>query len=476
MVYKKPTPVLANRGVQAGVTGEGAQPNPMQRIVFFFTMALVFIRFSMIHQVQTMVMGVNLYLLYIFGVPALLGVLATGGIARTLRLRPGLYWTLFGVWLYIALPFSSWKGGSLPVVVTFCRTDLLMIFVIAGGAVTWSDCRRLMGAIALAALVNLAAAQLFRRTDDYDRLHLSFGTVSNANDYAGHMVVVLPFLLWVILSGRPVIFRIVAFLAIPYGIYVILATASRGGLVALGVGVLYTLVVNPRLRIPVLCMAPIVFVTTVRLLPPSTWQRLTSFSDTHSTGEALESANAREYLLKTSLIYIAEHPLFGVGAGQFASYEGKSSREQGEFGMWHDTHNTFTQIACENGLPAFFFFIAGIGSSMVLLTRVYRASKDRPECNEISVTAFCLMLAMVSFCAAIFFLNFGYFFYLPAMGGLATCVSSAATAEFQKTAAAVPAAPSNPYWQPNVTLPQRNTHELILPHQTARLGRQTKLR
>jgi hypothetical protein len=52
---------------------------------------------------------------------------------------------------------------------------------------------------------------------------------------------------------------------------------------------------------------------------------------------------------------------------------------------------------------------------------------------------FCIMLGMVGFTVAITFLNFAYFFYLPAMAGLATGVWSAAEREFQLRGAALDA-------------------------------------
>jgi O-antigen ligase len=476
-----PSPAFANRGGilpgQVGAPLESAQPNPMQRSVFLFALILVFIRFSMLHQIQATVMGVNLYLLYIFGIPAVFGVLASGGVRRIFLRRPGVYWTLFAVWLTIALPFSSWKGGSVPVVITYLRTDFLMLFIIAGATVTWRDCRRMMTAIALAAVVSVSVSKLFSHIDTGERMQLTFGTVANSNDYAAHLILVLPFLLWVILSRTPLVFRIVSLALIPYGIYVILATASRGALVAIGIGVLYAiLVATSRQRIAMLAVIPIMLMTAISFVPRNAWQRLLSFSDSAGASEeARESSEMRQYLLRTSLLYTIQHPLFGVGAGQFSDVEGTNSRKKGELGAWHDTHNTYTQIASENGIPALFFFLAGIVTSMRLLTRVYRTAKNRPEFREIASTAFCLMLSLVSFCTAIFFLNFGYFFYLPAMSGLAMSVSIAAEAEFRKAAAAGPATAVQPSPGPHAWLPPRNRPQRTPPPRTAPLGSQTRL-
>src|ERR1035441_1625117 len=80
--------------------------DPIRALGFNMGLALVFLRFSMLHQVQATLMGVNLRLLYVFGLPALLGLIAAGGIQRTFRSRPAFYWAGFAVCLVVATPFS----------------------------------------------------------------------------------------------------------------------------------------------------------------------------------------------------------------------------------------------------------------------------------------------------------------------------------------------------------------------------------
>src|ERR1041384_6998690 len=77
---------------------------------FKMGLALVFLRFSMLHQVLYLLMGLNLRLLYLVGIPALLGVVLAGGIPRTLRDRSAAYWVAFAACLIVSTPFSSWRG------------------------------------------------------------------------------------------------------------------------------------------------------------------------------------------------------------------------------------------------------------------------------------------------------------------------------------------------------------------------------
>ena len=85
--------------------------NPLRRITFYFALAAIYIRFSVIHEMLAVLLNLNLYLLYIFMPPAILGVLATGGIRRTLAARSSKYWVAFLFWLFLSTPFSAWRGG-----------------------------------------------------------------------------------------------------------------------------------------------------------------------------------------------------------------------------------------------------------------------------------------------------------------------------------------------------------------------------
>jgi len=73
----------------------------------------------------------------------------------------------------------------------------------------------------------------------------------------------------------------------------------------------------------------------------------------------LGSAAARKELLKESIQITATHPLFGIGPGNFAS----------ETRLWHVTHNTYTQLSAETGLPGLILFL-------LILRQVFRNLKD----------------------------------------------------------------------------------------------------
>ena len=415
--------------------------DPVRKTAFRLGLALVFLRFSMLHQIQSMLMHVNLRLLYLVGIPALLGVLVAGGIRRTFRGRPAVYWTAFAVWMVLATPFSSWIGGSASFVLVYLRTNIVMLFVVAGLAVTWRECRQLMYVIGASAVINALAARLFQseETAAAGRLSLDVGTIANSNDYAAHMLLVIPFLLWIGLSSRWMAVRLAACLGVAYGIFIILDTGSRGGTIGLCAGLLFFLWRGTaRQRIALLALGPVALVALLALVPGKTLERIRTITADTRNGdqEAIMSSESRQYLLRKSVLYALEHPLFGVGPGQFASYEGRHNIVVGTHGLWHEAHNSFTQAASECGIPALVFFLAGIVSTWRLLSATCREASRRPDCRDIQTTTFCIMLAMAGFLAAITFLNFAYFFYLPALAGLAIATHHAAREQFRSRAGA----------------------------------------
>jgi O-antigen ligase len=411
---------------------------PIRTFAFAMAALLVFFRFSMLSQVMTQVTGANLRLLYLITIPALLGLVLAGGIQRSYRGRPAYWYTAYMLWMIVDIPFSVWRGGSFTRTWEFMRTDAIMLFIIAGIAISWKECKILMGAVALGAVVNVLSARLFSGADHYGyRVALSFGSISDPNDYAAHLLLVLPFLLWVAMTRRNTVIRALAFGGVLFGIKLVLGTASRGALLALAAVMLFWLWRGTaRQRVVILGLAPLVAIGMYLLLPPETRSRLMAFRETtgvetEQQREALESSKAREYVFQKSIEYMIHFPIFGVGPGQFSFYEGTHSTVLGSHGYWHETHNSFTSAGSECGIPGLIFFIGGILSTFLLLNKTYNEARRHPGCEDIQTAAFCMMMAFVGFVVAISFLSFAYFFYTPAMAGFSILLYPAAREEMQ---------------------------------------------
>jgi len=402
-------------------------------VTFYMALSFVFIKFCFLQEVLAWVLHVNTYILYIFALPAIVGMLLTGGLRRTMAARPAYYWVAFGLWTAIATPFSSWIGGSIGITRGFFEYNLIMLFVVAGLVVTWRQCRILVASIGLAALINVMTAKLFA-SEAGGRFELAFGSVSNANDFAAHLLLTIPFLLLFFSNSKSVVLRVAAFLAFGFGMITIFRTGSRGAMLALGIDILFILWKGTsRQRIALACLVPIVAIAIPVFVSGGVLNRLQSFSTTQADADegAVESSNFRRYELQKAVEYTFRFPLFGVGPGQFSNYEGGHTKFFGTHGAFHEVHNTFLQAFAESGFPGGILLLMSWGSTFLLLHRVYRDAKKRPDCRDIQSTAFYIMLGTAGFCTAIFFLNFLYYYYGPVLAGMAISISRAAKYEFE---------------------------------------------
>lgn len=319
---------------------------------------------------------------------------------------------------------------------SYARIDWIFLALIGGAALNWNEVRAIFRTIAAAAVVNLAATRLFQNAASGRVTLEASGTIGNPNDLAAQLLLVLPFLMFFMLGrGRSIILRIAVPVLLLYGLWAILGTASRGGLVGLAAVFLYVLFnvsLPKKLAMVVACVVLVLAAMTI--LPAATRNRLGSmFGGKHA--EAADSEESRQYLLVKSLQFTIQHPVFGVGPDQFSSYEGKSSRARGLHGNWHATHNAYTQVSSECGVPAAIFFVGGLGSAMLLVLRTRRRA-IREGYREIATSCFCYLAGMVGYLVALLFLSQAYSFKLPAMVGLAVTLSFTAMRTMESDRAA----------------------------------------
>ncbi len=439
-----PLPVERSRASPASLA-ESAQynadvNNPIRRLGLNLARVFLFFRFSGLHEVVTVKFGFNTYVLYIFGVPAILCLILSNGFARTMRARQAKYWVGFACFLIASTPFSDWRGASVPLVMTYMRTDFIVLFLIAGLVMTWSECWRMLSMLSIAAVVTILLGQFFKAETmgGDDRLSVASGlTMGNANDYAAVLALLLPFLALVVITpGRNILLRGLATAGFLFGLYMMLSTGSRGGGIAILAALVLTIFRLPPIKaIGVTVVALVIALAMFQILPRNITERLVTFlqSDNAAMTDATESGESRQYLLEKSLLYTVQHPLFGVGPGEFPDHEGLEATAAGQHGNWHATHNTYTQVSSEVGIPAAFFFITALFSSYRLLSRTLKQIRRRqPSLQNATMAAGVVvnvLIGTVAFCFTSFFLSLAYRFYFPALTGIAIVLCAAVTRE-----------------------------------------------
>lgn len=423
----------------AGSAGD-ADHSAFRKLAFRAGLGMLFIRVSVLPELIYSFLHVDTYLLYIVGPPAIIGAMCTGAVGRTFRHPAARMWLGFLVCMLFSLPFSSWVGGSAGAFRLYLLFSFPLLFTVGGLPVDFKEVQTTFSVIGAAGLFVIAAAGALASADS-GRVEMTSAsqTIGNSNDLASHLILIVPFLLFIATDRRkPSLIRYSMIPAIGWALKIILGTASRGGLVAVIVSLLFVLFRAPaKQRLAALVFSAVVAVSIPLFLGGIAKTRLSTLlsgdsADADSSAdvqaEASESKESRNYLLKQSLIYTMQHPLFGVGMAQFSNFEGKTATGEGRIGNWHETHNAFTEVSSECGVPALIFFVLGIGSAFRAVNKTYGRAR-REGYTEIANVSFCYLLSMVGFVTSIVFLANAYRFYLPAMIGLAIALSTAAERE-----------------------------------------------
>jgi O-antigen ligase len=174
-------------------------------------------------------------------------------------------------------------------------------------------------------------------------------------------------------------------------------------------GLTYFIFAPGKQRILLIVAGMFITVAAVFFLPQHLKDRfITLFrqsADTEEAQSAIESTEFRKQLLLRSLELSAEHPLFGVGPGMFMEADDLEAKAAGkERGYWHYSHNSYTELSSEIGLPGLIIFIMAIYSATKGLPAIRKRHPDR----RIRETAMFLQIAMIMVSIGAFFLSIGY--------------------------------------------------------------------
>jgi len=286
-----------------------------------------------------------------------------------------IFLSLLVVQLWLAAVFSPvWRGGAFNVMLDFSKV-LPLVIVIYGSVRSMKRLRWVLfvqaasvAAIAIASIVN---AHILR-----GRLQgVLSGVYGNSNDLAVVIDLSLPLCLALALTTRSHWKKFAWTVAMLAMIYAVFLTASRGGAIALAVVTLvclWQLGVKSR-RFYLLLLVPVAVIVIWIHGGNTLRERFEQTSTDPATNtritEASGSAQQRKEVLFQSLKVTAEHPLFGVGPGNFPVVSG----------VWRVTHNSYTEISAEGGIPAFLLYVLIFwrGSANLRDVRKHRRTETR---------------------------------------------------------------------------------------------------
>ncbi len=396
--------------------------NTTRKIALSFTLGFLFFRFSFVHEFLTSKYAIDPHILLILGAFAMLACLASGQAVIGLGYMSVRMYMLFFVCMCLGTLFSSYHEGSLNVLLPYAKTTLPLLFLIPAVAFTAEDIKKAINVIGIAGATAIVVGLFREDTTTNGRLQLDSvnGTIQNANDFATHIVLVAPAIAYVAFQrGRNPVFKALGIGVLAIGAYELLGTGSRGGFIAILISAIYLFFKgSPKMKTGLIVGVPLLAAAILPFVPSSSVQRMTAlFSSQDQTEEAASSRAARIDLLKASIDITISHPLFGIGPGEFEDYQGGMAAAEGQKGMWHETHNAYTQVSSECGIPALLFYVSGMFLTFRSLRRATMANLP-----EVSVMARTVAVMMVGYAVNVFFLSQAYSFALIVMCGVSVCL------------------------------------------------------
>lgn len=267
--------------------------------------------------------------------------------------------------------------------------------------------------------VSYGALNAFRSghfTDEGYRVRGTLGaTLNDPNDTALFLVTMIPIAIALALSARGRLPKLGYGFIAAFMTAAIFVTYSRGGFLALTCA---SLVLGSKLfkRAPIAMISFVLalLVTVPALLPSNYTERLSSIFD--SSADVRGSATARHNLLNRSIEVASQHPLIGVGMGNFHLYSIGNQV----------SHNAYTQVASEMGLPTLLIYLAFITAPLSRLRRIERETKEvsetRAEYRRIYYLSMGLQASVLGFMVGSFFLSVAYYWFIYYLVGYAVCL------------------------------------------------------
>ena len=117
---------------------------------------------------------------------------------------------------------------------------------------------------------------------------------------------------------------------------------------------------------------------------------------------------ARRYFLIQSLKLTLQHPIFGVGPGQFAGTNWEVSKAEGVHIAAQPTHNTYTEVSSETGIPGLIFFVGTLVICFRSTLRIAKMTENNESLRALSNAATCVFVSITAFLIGAFFLSLSY--------------------------------------------------------------------
>jgi O-antigen ligase len=256
------------------------------------------------------------------------------------------------------------------------------------------------------------------------------GPLSDPNFYAQILVMIVPLVMYRLWDEKKLILRLTAGVSLALILLAIAFTYSRAGAVATGVIIIIASVYR-RIKLRLLAAIIAVAIPVILVLPGEFADRLDTLTQIlpgqqTSVVKVDTSFQERTLLMETAWEIFKDHPVLGVGAGNFTrhfdSYAhgvGSNISSYDGFDKQRFTHSLYLETAAELGVSGLILLLLIGGISFCYAVSAARRFSQNGDAYSAGVAA-ALALSLVGYAMTSFFLHGGYLQYLWLLVALAT--------------------------------------------------------
>jgi putative inorganic carbon (hco3(-)) transporter len=273
--------------------------------------------------------------------------------------------------ILLTIPFAIWRGGAFE-----AATELLKMIILQLLMTVFIDTQDRLRAIlwllsgfmvwfAGSALLAYTRGE-FYEINGVQRAEGINSMVGGPNELAGLLLALLPFAIALIRCNKKIWMKLLLAGCAVLGLFVLLLTGARISLLALVAVALYAILRSKR-KILNLSAAVALALIVWFSLSPQYQERYLTMSQYARGGQLDDSNKLRLAIWDAGWRMFLDHPILGVGAGQFPTaygtiYSGKLHT------AWMNPHNLLLQVTCELGL-------LGLGAFVYFLYQIWKANR-----------------------------------------------------------------------------------------------------
>jgi O-antigen ligase len=258
------------------------------------------------------------------------------------------------------------------------------------------------------------------------------GPIGEKNRYGQIMLMLVPLALFQAWSERRRVLRLAAFGAAVLISAAVILSFSRGA--AVGFAMVIVIMTLLRYIKPIQIFAVALLAVSFLIVVPQYATRLTTLSGivdvatgaSDATASVDTSIQSRATENLTALAVFADHPIIGVGPGQFSTYYREYSADVGGLTKAQDreAHNLYLQTAADTGILGLICFVAILFVTLRELAKARRRWLGRRTDLANMATAF--SLSVVTYMTTGLFLHLSYaryFWLMMALAGAAAVIA-----------------------------------------------------